>query len=31
MSEALAVNNFSGNAVATLLVSSWNKTVDSAT
>lgn len=30
MSEARAVTNFSGNAVATLLVGSWTKTVDSA-
>ena len=29
MSEARAVTNFSGNAVATLLVGSWTKTVDS--
>ena len=28
MSEARAVTNFSGNAVATLLVGSWTKTVD---
>lgn len=30
MSEARAVTNFSGNAVATLLVGSWTKTVDMA-
>jgi aerobic C4-dicarboxylate transport protein len=30
MSEARAVTNFSGNAVATLLVGSWTKTVDKA-
>jgi aerobic C4-dicarboxylate transport protein len=30
MSEARAVTNFSGNAVATLLVGSWTKTVDRA-
>ena len=29
MSEARAVTNFSGNAVATLLVGSWTRTVDS--
>ena len=28
MSEARAVTNFSGNAVATVLVGSWTKTVD---
>ena len=28
MSEARAVTNFSGNAMATLLVGSWTKTVD---
>ncbi len=28
MSEARAVTNFSGNAVATLLVGSWTKTMD---
>jgi aerobic C4-dicarboxylate transport protein len=28
MSEARAVTNFSGNAVATLLVGSWTNTVD---
>src|SRR6202011_5740883 len=28
MSEARAVTNFSGNAVATILVGSWTKTVD---
>ena len=28
MSEARAVTNFSGNAVATLLVGSWTKTID---
>ncbi|MDT5317407.1 MAG: aerobic C4-dicarboxylate transport protein, partial [Mycobacterium sp.] len=28
MSEARAVTNFSGNAVATMLVGSWTKTVD---
>ena len=28
MSEARAVTNFSGNAVATLLVGSWTRTVD---
>ena len=28
MSEARAVTNFSGNAVATLLVGTWTKTVD---
>ena len=30
MSEARALTNFSGNAVATLLVGSWTKTVDTA-
>ena len=30
MSEARSVTNFSGNAVATLLVGSWTGTVDSA-
>jgi aerobic C4-dicarboxylate transport protein len=30
MSEARAVTNFSGNAVATLLVGSWTHTVDKA-
>ncbi|MBS1690924.1 MAG: cation:dicarboxylase symporter family transporter [Actinobacteria bacterium] len=30
MSEARAVTNFSGNAVATLLVGSWTKTIDKA-
>ncbi|HCS57989.1 MAG TPA: C4-dicarboxylate transporter DctA, partial [Gordonia polyisoprenivorans] len=30
MSEARAVTNFSGNAVATLLVGSWTGTVDKA-
>ena len=29
MSEARAVTNFSGNAVATMLVGSWTKTIDS--
>lgn len=28
MSEARAVTNFSGNAVATILVGSWTKTID---
>jgi aerobic C4-dicarboxylate transport protein len=28
MSEARAVTNFSGNAVATVLVGSWTKTID---
>jgi aerobic C4-dicarboxylate transport protein len=28
MSEARAVTNFSGNAVATLLVGTWTKTLD---
>jgi aerobic C4-dicarboxylate transport protein len=28
MSEARSVTNFSGNAVATLLIGSWTKTVD---
>ena len=28
MSEARAVTNFSGNAVATMLVGSWTKTID---
>ena len=28
MSEARAVTNFSGNAVATLLVGTWTKTID---
>jgi aerobic C4-dicarboxylate transport protein len=30
MSEARAVTNFSGNAVATILVGSWTKTIDRA-
>jgi aerobic C4-dicarboxylate transport protein len=30
MSEARAVTNFSGNAVATVLVGSWTKTIDRA-
>ena len=30
MSEARALTNFSGNAVATLLVGSWTKTIDNA-
>jgi aerobic C4-dicarboxylate transport protein len=30
MSEARAVTNFSGNAVATMLVGSWTKTIDNA-
>ena len=29
MSEARALTNFSGNAVATILVGSWTKTIDS--
>jgi aerobic C4-dicarboxylate transport protein len=29
MSEARAVTNFSGNPVATVLVGSWTKTIDS--
>jgi len=28
MAEARAVTNFSGNAVATILVGSWTKTID---
>lgn len=28
MSEARALTNFSGNAVATLLVGTWTKTID---
>lgn len=28
MSEARALTNFSGNAVATILVGSWTKTID---
>ncbi len=30
MSEARAVTNFSGNAVATILVGAWTKTLDKA-
>jgi aerobic C4-dicarboxylate transport protein len=30
MSEARAVTNFSGNAVATVLIGTWTKTVDKA-
>lgn len=30
MSEARAVTNFSGNAVATIMIGSWTKTIDRA-